>query len=133
MRYRRIPLSRPRRFTLDVLAMAAAVPSIPVQRRMNLGAVAAARQVAGRPGWPAVFLKAYGAVARQTPALRRAYIQLPWPHLVEYPTSVASVAVEREYEGEPAVFFARIWEPANHSLADLDDLVRGFTKQPLGR
>src|SRR5262249_20382344 len=112
MRSRRIPLSRPRRFMKELLAMAAAVPSVPVQRRMNLGAVAAARQAAGRPGWPAVFLKAYGTVARQTPALRRAYVQFPWPHLVEYPTSVASVAVEREYEGEPAVFFARIWEPA---------------------
>jgi hypothetical protein len=131
MRCRRIPLSRPRRFMRDLLAVAAAVPSVPVQRRMNLGAVAAARLVAGRPGWPSVFLKAYGAVAQRTPALRRAYVRLPWPHLVEYPTSVASVALEREYEGEPAVFFARIWEPTGYSLAGLDDLVRGFAQRPL--
>src|SRR5439155_14018573 len=102
MRSRWMGLSRPRRFMLDMLHFAKQLPSIPVQRRMNLQAVAAARIEAGRPCWPAVFLKAYALVAEQMPALRRAYVQLPWPHIVEYPKSVASVAVERELDGEPA-------------------------------
>jgi hypothetical protein len=132
VRYRRVPLALPRRFTLDLLAVSATVPSIPVQRRMSLGVVAAARQAAGRPAWPALFLKAYAAVAGRTPALRRAYVKLPWPHLVEYPNSVASVAVERDYEGEPAVFFGLVGDPAGYTVGDLDGLVRRFSQCPLG-
>lgn len=132
MRYRSVPLSRPRRFMADFLAAARAVPSVPVQRRMNLAAVAAARAAAAdRPGWPAVFLKAYAAVAARTPALRRALVRFPWPRLVEYPTSAATVAVEREYEGEPAVFFGRVADPAARSVAALDALVRGFATDPV--
>jgi hypothetical protein len=132
MRSRWIELSRPRRFLADMLHFAAQLPTVPVQRRMDLSAVAAAREAAaGRPGWPAVFLKAYSAVAADTPALRRAYIRLPWPHLVEYPQSVASVAVERDHGGEPAVFFGHIWEPARLPLAQIHARVREFAEAPL--
>src|SRR5262249_28056355 len=104
MRTRWLPLSPTRRFMRDMLHFAAGVPSIPVQRRMELGAVAAARAgVPDRPGWPAVFRKGYALVCRDVPELRRAYVRLPWPRLVEYPLSVGAVAVEREYQGEPAV------------------------------
>ncbi len=132
MRSHWIALSRPRRFMGDMLHFAAGVPSVPVQRRMNLAAVAAARAGAGRPGWPALFLKAFARVADDTPALRRAYVRLPWPHLVEYPTSVASVSVERDYGGEPAVFFGRIGSPARRPLAEVHDRVRAFAEAPFG-
>ena len=131
MRCRSISLSKPRRFMMDFLTVCSGVPTVPVQRRMKLGAVAAARLAAGRPGWPSIFLKAYGTVTQRTPVLRRALIKLPWPHLVEYPMSVASVTVEREYEGEPAVFFARMGSPAHDSIANLDELIRGFASKPL--
>ena len=131
MRCRYVRLSRPRRFIGDLMAVSAGIPAVPVQRRMRLRAVAAARVAAGRPSWSAVFLKAYGRVVQRTPPLRRAYVSLPWPHLVEYPLSVANVAVEREYEGEPSVFFARVGEPGNDSIAHLDELVHEFTSRPL--
>src|SRR5215207_6304585 len=109
MRGRSISLSAPRRFLADLMHFASRVPSVPVQRHMRLAEVAAARAAApDRPGWPAVFLKAYARVADQMPELRRAYVCLPWHHLYEYPTSVATVAVEREYRGEKAVIFGRI-------------------------
>ena len=132
MRGRWVRLSAPRRFLGDLLRFAAAIPSVPVQRRMHLADVAAARLAApGRPGWPAVFLKAYANVAAETPALRRAYVKLPWPHLVEYPHSVASVAVERDYEGEPAVFFGRVGDPASLPLAAVHARVRLFAEAPV--
>ena len=57
---RRIELSAPRRFMVDLLHFAARIPSVPVQRRMRLREVALARDAAlPRPGWPAVFIKAY--------------------------------------------------------------------------
>jgi len=132
MRSRWVPLSPPRRFMRDMLRFAAAVPSIPVQRRMDLGSVTAARaMVPDRPGWPVVFLKGYALVCRDVPALRRAYVRLPWPHLVEYPASVGTVAVEREYEGEPVVFFGRIKDPASLPLHELQAQVQRFAERPL--
>ena len=132
MRGRRISLSRPRRFLVDMLHFAARIPTIPVQRRMALAEVAAARENAlDRPCWPAVFLKAYSQVADDFPPLRRAYVGLPWPHLREYPTTVASVAFEREYQGEPCVFFGRIGDPSKQSLRELHSRIRWFAETPI--
>ena len=132
MRGRRIELSAPRRFMVDLLRLAAAVPGVPVQRRMELGEVARARAAAaGRPGWPALFLTAYARVAAAVPELRRAYVRLPWPHLYEYPASVASVAVEREYRAERAVFFGRLGDPSGAPLAATDARVRALAEAPV--
>lgn len=132
MRGTPVRLSAPRRFLIDMLHFAARVPSAPVQRRMHLAPVARARAAAApRPGWPAVFIKAFARVAADVPELRRAFVRLPWPHLYEYPTSVATIAVEREYLCERAVFFGRIDAPAERSLADTDAKVREFAEAPI--
>lgn len=134
MRARTVPPTGPRRFVGDLMHFAAGVPTVPVQRRMHLAAVAAARSLAaGRPSWPAVFVKAYARVAADVPALRRAYVKLPWPHVVEYPASVASVAVEREYRGEPGVFFGKVGDPAGRPLADVSGMIRSFVSEPVER
>jgi hypothetical protein len=115
-----------------MLYFASRVPTVPVQRRMQLTEVSAAREAAeNRPGWPAVFLKAYARVAAEVPELRRAYVSLPWPHLYEYPTSVATVAVEREYRGEKAVFFGRINSPAEAPLTETSDRLQALVETPV--
>jgi hypothetical protein len=132
MRGHWISLSRPRRFLADLLHFAAQVPSVPVQRRMDLSEVAAARErLSVRPCWPALFLKGFALVARALPAVRRAYLGLPWPHLREYPRTIASLAVEREYEGEPCVFFGKISDPAELSLHEMHARVRHFAEAPI--
>src|SRR5262245_65025652 len=132
MRGRWIGLSRPRRFLTDLLHFAAKVPTVPVQRKMALNEVVAARAAAAdRPGWPAVFLKAYATVAAEMPVLRRAYVALPWSHLVEYPKTIASLAVERWYEDEPCVFFGRIRDPQGLPLTELQPRVRHYADAPL--
>ena len=104
---RNIALSLPRRFICDLVHFARQVPSVPVQRRMNLAPVVAARQLAEpRPSWCTIFTKAYGYVAAAIPELRRAYLSFPFPHLYEHPINVASIAVERRLGDEEAVFFA---------------------------
>jgi hypothetical protein len=64
---RNLPLSLPRRVMCDLLAFAKAIPSVPVQRQMNVAAVAAARAALAStpdtPGWCALFAKAYGITA----------------------------------------------------------------------
>ena len=132
MRSRWVHLSAPRRFLVDLLHFAAQIPTVPVQRRMALGDLVTARAaMPNRVCWPAVFLKAYAQVCDEVPQLRRAFVRLPWPHLREYPATIASLAVEREYEGEPCVFFARIHKPANLPLAEIHTLIRQFAEEPI--
>ncbi len=127
-----IPLSLPRQLICDYLHFARQIPSVPVQRRMRLGAVAAARAATGlRPSWCALFTKAYGLVAAATPELRRSYLGFPRPRLYEHPINVASIAVERKFGDENAVFFAHLRRPEALSLAEIDVRLRRFKEQPI--
>ena len=60
-----------RRATTEVMRIAAQVPMVPLQRRMSLAALAAARARAPQPPrWSAIFTKAYAMVAAEIPVLR---------------------------------------------------------------
>jgi hypothetical protein len=127
-----LPLSLPRRVVCDLLHFALKVPSVPVQRRMNLAAVVAARQAAvPRPSWVAIFLKAFSVVAAARPELRRAYLSFPRPHLYEHPENIASVAVERQLEGEDAVLWGHLRRPESQGLLELDARLRRFKEAPV--
>jgi hypothetical protein len=129
---RTVPRSPPRRVAADLLHLAASFPTVPISRRMQLGPLAdARRQCPDRPPWVALFAKAYDLVGAQEPALRRAYLKLPWPHIREYPGGVAMLAVERVYGGEPALFFARIKTPAQQTLPWLAARIRNFRDTPV--
>ncbi len=131
---RNLVLSLPRRFICDLLHFARRVPSVPVQRRMNLAAVVEARAAAApRPSWATLFTKAYGFVCAARPELRRCYLSFPRPHLYEHPTSVASVAVERRCGDEDAVLFGHVTAAETHSLAELDRRLKAFKELPLER
>jgi hypothetical protein len=127
-----VPLSLPRRLVCDYLHFARKIPSVPVERRMRLGAVVEARAAARpKPSWCAVFTKAYSFVVARYPALRRAYLSFPRPHLYEHPVPVASIAVERPFGNEDAVFFGHVKEPQALGLPDLDRAIRHLKEQPL--
>jgi hypothetical protein len=127
-----LPLSRPRRFMCDLLHFAARVPSVPVERRLHLADVAAARAAAQpRPSWCALFTKAYAFVCSSYPQLRRAYVSFPWPRLYQHPRTVAMLAVERRLGDEAAVFFAPVRSPESISLTDLDAHLRRYKEAPL--
>ncbi|MDP2296217.1 MAG: hypothetical protein Q8M24_12240, partial [Pseudolabrys sp.] len=120
MRGRTVRISLPRRMVIDFLHFAAAVPTIPVQRRMALRELAGARAACrDRVRWTVLFTKAYALVAREFPELRRAYVTIPWPMFYEYPVSYANVVVERTYEGERALFSIIIKDPAERPLQEL--------------
>jgi hypothetical protein len=120
MRGRMIRLSVPRRMVIDLLYFARGIPTVPVQKRIALAPLVAARAACReRPRWTALFTKAYALMAREFPEFRRAYVKLPWPHLYEYPRSNATVIIERDYRGEPGLFSISIKEPAEQSLRDI--------------
>ncbi len=127
-----LPLSLPRRLICDYLHFARQIPSVPVQRRMRLVEVVAARAAAQpRPSWVAIFTKAYSCVTAAHPPLRRSYLSFPWPHLYEHPISVASIAVERRVGEEDAVLFARLRQPETLSLTELDRSIRRLKQEPI--
>lgn len=129
-----MPLSLPRRLIVDLLHFAQRIPSVPVQRSMNLRPLCEARALARpRVSWCALFLKGYARVAVQVPQLRRAYMPFPIPRLYEHPFSIASVALERHYQNEEAVFFGHFRSPERQTLSALDDALRHYKEAPLER
>ena len=108
------------------------IPRITVQRRMNLDPVVQARKgLDPRPSWTAIFLKSYALLSQETPELRRAYVKLPWPHLYEYPSSIASLAYEREHGGERVVLLDLINRPESRSLDQLSRKIRASQSRPI--
>jgi hypothetical protein len=129
---RSLPLSLPRLWVGDLLHFAQKVPTVPVQRRMHIGALAAARRsLDPRPSWCGLFTKAYALVAARHPELRRAYLSFPRPHLYEHPVSIASVAVERRLGDEHAVFFTQIRDPDLHTPEQLDEHLKECKERPV--
>lgn len=122
-----LPLDASRRLVLDVLHYSAAVPCFPVEKLLSLEHVARLRSdSATRISWTVLFAKAYARVAGEVPALRRVYLRWPWPHLYEYPTSVATIAVNREHHGIDRLFWARLQQPENCSLEKLQKSLDKF-------
>lgn len=126
------PLSVPRRFLADFIHFARTMPLVGISRRMDLSSVAAARSAATpKPNWTLLFAKAFSLVAVRRPELRRAYMGFPWPHLFECDDSVASLAIEREYDGEPMVMFATFKNPHETPIAELARQLHDFKTKPL--
>lgn len=121
MRGRALKLSAARRLVCDLMRFSIGIPRVTVQRRMNLGPLQAARMAQqSRSSWTVLFLKGYALLAHEMPDLRRAYIKLPRPQLYEFPVSVASVAHEREHDGERVVLLSMIRCPESCSIAELE-------------
>ncbi len=116
----RLPIPLPRKWIADLLHAGRRVPTVTVEREVNVSQVAIARRMLAQPpAWVLLFTKAYALVAARRPELRRAYMPFPRPHLFQADESIATVAVEREYQGEPAVFFGHIRHPDQQSLKHL--------------
>ena len=132
MRGRMIPLSVPRRLVIDLLHFARGIPTVPVQKRMALAPLIEARAACRkRPRWTAIFTKAYALMADEFPEFRRAYCKIPWPLLYEYPTSNASIIVERDYQGEPSLFSISIKDPAHLPLAEIGRRLQHAAEAPI--
>jgi hypothetical protein len=108
------------------------IPTVPVQRRIDVGQVRSLRQeLPRRPSWCVLFTKAYAQVCAEMPELRRSYLSFPRPRLYEHAYNVASVAIERQYQGENAVFFAHLRSPEQQGLGALDDHLHRFQHEPI--
>jgi hypothetical protein len=110
------------------------MPTFAVDRQFSLGEVAELRgQATPRICWTALFLKAYALVAADCRSLRRAYLRWPWPHLVECPHSVATVAINRrdEERDEDRLCWGRFLEPERQTLVSLQQTLERYQREPI--
>jgi hypothetical protein len=131
-RGRSLGLPRARRLVLDWLHFCRPTATIAVERRISIPDVAAARLAADpRPGWFAVLLKAYGIAAAAVPDLRRSLLTFPYTRVYEHTESIASVTVERDLDGDPAVFTYRLRRPEEKALPEIDAELARLKTVPL--
>jgi hypothetical protein len=120
MKGRSFALSPARRFIADLSWLANRVPIGVVRRTISLKNVREARKDARTNiPWTVIFAKAYALVAKGCPELRQTYATLPWPHLYEVEHSVASIIMERDWDGLPGLCPAKIKNISDKSLQDI--------------
>ena len=126
------PVSGHRGCIADVALVARELPLFPVDRVLRLGAVAEARAAAAtRIGWAAVFLKAYGLVAREMPVLRSWFVRGLFPRLATSTASVATLAVNRSDGDDERLCFARLKQPDVLSLVEIQSFVDACATRPV--
>lgn len=128
-----LPLSTPRRWMCDLVALSRSIPIAALEHRLRLMPVIAAREALPqpRPSWVALFLKAFALIARSKPRLRQGYFNFPWPRLYEHPTNVAAITVEREWNGENAIFFEMLPRPETMGVMELHHYLRRLKTEPV--
>ncbi|NVN84579.1 MAG: acyltransferase [Rhodopseudomonas sp.] len=132
MRGTPIKLSIPRRLIADLMRASMGVPLITFQRRLSIQPLAQARAAAAlRPGWAAIFAKAFSLVARDEPVLRTLYVTWPRPHLFELPHSIAMIAVARQYDGEDCVMMQKLISADTMELAAIDAAIKHAKNAPV--
>src|ERR1019366_5188118 len=103
-RGKNIPISPFRGLVIDLMHFTQKVPSVSIDRRMNLAVLAEARsRCFPKPTWTALFIKAYSIVAARDPALRQSYMEFPWPRIYEHPKNIVTLNVSRNVNGENVV------------------------------
>jgi hypothetical protein len=118
-------ISMPRRLVADLMHASMRVPFVSLRRTLDIRPLIEARAVsAQRPGWAAIFAKAFCLVARDEPVLRTLYVKWPWPHFYELPRSVGMVAIARREDGEDCVLPQKVTAADELPLADVDALIR---------
>jgi hypothetical protein len=99
---------------------------------MNIAPLVEARRAARSSiSRTSLLAKGLALVARNRPEMRQSYLPFPAPHLYQSPKSVATIAVEREWRGEPAVFFDQIEAPEDLSLGEIDTKFRAMQLGPV--
>jgi hypothetical protein len=125
-------LSAPRRLVADLMHASRSVPLITFKRRLHLAALARARAAcAAPPGFAAIFVKAFGLVAKEQPLLRTLYVGFPSPHLYELPQSIAMLAVARQVDGEECVLIEKLSNADERPLSELDAVIRRASSAPV--
>jgi hypothetical protein len=125
-------VSLPRRHIIDLMHASRGVPFVSLSRTLKIRPLVEARNSAAqRPGWAAIFVKAFALVARDEPILRTLYAKWPRPSFYELPRSVAMVAIARVEDGEDCVLPERIAGPDALPLSEVHALIQHAKLAPI--
>ena len=125
-------ITLPRRLVADLMHASNRVPFVSLARPLNIRGLSEARaQAAVRPGWAAIFVKAFALVAKEQPVLRTLYVKWPLPAFYELPRSVAMVAIARVEDGQDCVLPQKVTAPDEMSLAEVDAMIRHAKEAPI--
>ena len=125
-------ITQPRLFVADLMRASIRVPFVSLARPLSIRSLSEARaQAAQRPGWAAIFVKAFAIVAKEEPILRTLYVKWPWPAFYELPRSVAMVAVARVEDGQDWVLPEKVTAPDEMTLAAVDAAIRHAKEAPI--
>jgi hypothetical protein len=125
-------ISLPRRFIVDLMHASMRVPFISLSRPLEVSPLIEARaKAAQRPGWAAIFVKAFALVAKDEPVLRTLYVKWPWPHFFELPRSVAMVAIARVEDGQDCILPEKVPSADERPLTEIDAQIRRAKNAPL--
>ena len=122
----------PRRLVADLMHASMRVPFVSLARPLNVRGLLEARgQAVQRPGWAAIFVKAFALVAKEEPVLRTLYVKWPLPAFYELPRSVAMVAIARVEDGQDCVLPQRVTAPDEMPLTEVDARIRHAKEAPI--
>src|SRR4051812_23986741 len=125
-------ITLPRRLVADLMHASIRVPFVSLARPLYLRGLSEARaQASSRPGWAAIFVKAFALVAREQPVLRTLYVKWPVPAFYELPRSVAMVAIARVEDGQDCVLPQKVTAPDEMSLSEVDAMIRHAKEAPI--
>ena len=108
----------------DIAMLARNIPLFPVDRWCNLADLAEARSASQhRIGWAAIFLKAYGKIVHETPALRSWFLPGLWPRIATTNQNVATLAINRTDNNSEQLYWARLHQPESKSLSEIQRFI----------
>ena len=120
-----------RRLVADLMHFSMKVPSVTVERHLDLARLVAARHSSTpTPTWSAIFTKAYAMIAACPPASRTSYLTFPWGRYYEHSTNIATLNIDRQLANERVVLDAsRIRKVA--PFRELDEIIRYHQDEPV--
>lgn len=129
---RRLAVPPSRRLTCDLLSFQRSIPLCGHDRVICLQELARARAAAScRISWPALFIRAFGLVARQHEKLRQTWYRWPISHLYQHPVNVASITVHRSWKDDSWLFWGQIPEPESRTLPEIQQQLNHFRDEPV--
>jgi hypothetical protein len=127
-------VSRGRRIICDFLDVSTTVPTVSIQKVIDLSEVSAARKNANpRPSWCSIFTKAYAKVVASRPDLRRAFLTFPWERIFEYNATTADIVIEARLADEDVLVSVPLKHPESCPLLDIDKHLARCKENPVER
>ena len=116
----------------DIAMLAKDIPLFPVDRSCYLADLAEARLASPhRIGWAAIFLKAYGKIVQENPALRSWFLPGLWPRIATTNRNVATLAVNRTDNDHEQLYWARLHQPETKSLVEIQRFIDNCRTGPI--